>query len=251
MQRGAAVPGDSVWQRLFPTLLKRRITGRQARSGELVLVAVLDPARGPGLDSGMKLQSQRMGARKFELERAAPNDAHQLDSLLTELAPRVLVLDVELCALLGMATLRHLRRTHTGIDWLLGWTEPSPRWVEAAIHSQANGAVQWDIEPAEFTRALDAVSAGELWFSRRVLQWLYASMLSAARSDGPMSLPSESTPSGYELTAREAEVLALMRQGFTNQQIGDRLGISINTVKKHLASAFEKRGLRSRRQTLA
>ena len=39
-----------------------------------------------------------------------------------------------------------------------------------------------------------------------------------------------------------------MRRGMTNLQIAERLDISVNTVKKHLARVFEKRGLRGRRQ---
>ncbi len=41
----------------------------------------------------------------------------------------------------------------------------------------------------------------------------------------------------------------LMRRGLTNKVIATRLGISVNTVKKHLSSVFDKRGLHRRRQT--
>ena len=53
-----------------------------------------------------------------------------------------------------------------------------------------------------------------------------------------------------KLTEREVEVVGLLRHGLTNREIALRLGVSINTVKKHVASAYEKRGIRSRRQTL-
>jgi two-component system, NarL family, nitrate/nitrite response regulator NarL len=88
---------------------------------------------------------------------------------------------------------------------------------------------------------------------RRVMQWLYASIVDApAHVEGESTQPfSSSLPAtDSRLTVREAEVVSLLRQGLTNHQIGDRLGVSINTVKKHVASAYEKRGIRSRRQTL-
>ena len=53
------------------------------------------------------------------------------------------------------------------------------------------------------------------------------------------------------LTAREDEVLLLMRRGMTNKQIAGRLDISVNTVKKHCAHVFAKHGLRGRRQQIA
>ena len=52
--------------------------------------------------------------------------------------------------------------------------------------------------------------------------------------------------SGGDLTARETEVLQLVAQGYTSQQIGDRLAISVNTVQTHRAHIMEKLGLNGR-----
>ena len=53
------------------------------------------------------------------------------------------------------------------------------------------------------------------------------------------------------LTAREDEVLSLMNRDMSNKQIAEQLGISVNTVKKHLAHVFAKQGQHSRRWHLA
>jgi len=50
------------------------------------------------------------------------------------------------------------------------------------------------------------------------------------------------------LTSRESEVLALLAEGMTNQQIGDRLGIGITTVKTHVGALYDKTGATSRVQ---
>jgi DNA-binding NarL/FixJ family response regulator len=52
--------------------------------------------------------------------------------------------------------------------------------------------------------------------------------------------------SGYEPTRREAEVLALAAEGWTNHQIGRRLGITERTVRKHLSAVYDKAGVRGR-----
>ena len=52
--------------------------------------------------------------------------------------------------------------------------------------------------------------------------------------------------SDYEPTRREGEVLALAAQGWTNHQIGRRLGITERTVRKHLTAVYDKAGVRGR-----
>ena len=94
-------------------------------------------------------------------------------------------------------------------------------------------------------RAIDAVLCGELWFPRAVSQWLYAALLQSPRAEAELR---DDSPASSTLSAREAEVMGLMRRGLSNKQIADRLQISVNTVKKHVAHALEKRGLHKRRQ---
>ncbi|WP_265442442.1 response regulator transcription factor [Flexivirga meconopsidis] len=54
----------------------------------------------------------------------------------------------------------------------------------------------------------------------------------------------------YGLTAREAEVIALITQGLRNQEIADRAAISINSVKTHIRAAYRKMGVKSRSQAV-
>lgn len=161
--------------------------------------------------------------------------------------PRLIVADVHWCAAAGPASLRELRRHAPSVDWLLVWDEPSPRWLEVLVASGARGAIENGAENMALGRAFDAVIAGELWLPRRVMKWLYATMIDGAATAGP-STASSAWPADSELTPRETEVAELMRHGMTNREIAERLGVSVNTVKKHLASAYSKMGIRSRRQ---
>lgn len=187
----------------------------------------------------------------FHIEHLQPMADVALERLLGDRHPRLLVADVDWCASIGIAAVRHLHRQRPDIDWLLCWDAPSPRWLETLVQSGARGAVLRSADQTTLARAFDAVTQGELWLPRQVMQWLYATLV-----NGPASNEHVSTapPSGWsadsELTPRESQVSALMRQGLTNRDIALRLGVSINTVKKHLGSAYEKQGLRSRRQAL-
>jgi DNA-binding NarL/FixJ family response regulator len=141
--------------------------------------------------------------------------------------------------------LRRLRRRHGRVDWILSWDQPSSKWLAVLLDSRAKGFLRPG-SGVEFERALEAVLKGELWFPRSVSQWLYRSLLDASRAGDADADAGRDA----ELTSRESEVMALMRQGLTNKQIGLHLGISVNTVKKHVGHAFDKRGLHSRRQAL-
>lgn len=199
-----------------------------------------------GGEKRLSLSSERA---TYEVEVGTPYGGEELGSLLHEHAPRLLLVDVEMCEMLGQASLRHLRRLHPETDWVIGWSAPLPRWLDVLINSGARGAICWDSSAPDLMRALDAMLSGELWFPRTVMRWLYSSLLNKA-DDKFSSAPDHSETSAGDVTVREAQALALMRRGLTNKQIAERLDISINTVKKHLASAFEKRGLRCRRQIL-
>ncbi len=186
----------------------------------------------------------------YRIACVQPNPSDDFDAMLKQHKPRLLVADVDWCAAIGEAAVRQLHRHHPQIDWLLRWDEPSPRWLETLVHSGARGVLLRTADSIELARAFDAVVGGEIWMPRRVLQWLYATLLDAPRQDPNSALGPSTLPLDSDLTPRETEVAALMRQGLTNHDIAKRLDISINTVKKHVASTLEKQGVRSRRQTL-
>ena len=81
----------------------------------------------------------------YRVETVQCTSDAELERRLHAHAPRVLLIDVELCERLGVSALRHLHRRHPETDWLLGWHEPSPRWVQVLLHSQARGCLQWHV----------------------------------------------------------------------------------------------------------
>jgi DNA-binding NarL/FixJ family response regulator len=194
------------------------------------------------------LTSTTPGSGGFSIRFAMPLKDQDQGPLLSQERPRLMVADVDWCHSVGSSGVRQLHRHAPQVDWLLCWDQPSPRWIDALIQSGARGAVTRYASASELARAFDAVMTGEIWLPRRVLQWLYAFLLEAPRR-GERDPGADDVP-GHGLTSREAEAVALLRQGLTNQAIAERLGVSINTVKKHLVSAYAKCGIRSRRQTL-
>jgi two-component system, NarL family, nitrate/nitrite response regulator NarL len=191
----------------------------------------------------------------YRIEHVVTGPGTDPRALLQDRHPRMMVVDVDWCAYIGVETVRRLHRLRPEIDWLLCWDAPSPVWLDTLVHSGARGAVARGAEAETLARAFDAVVSGQLWLPRQVMQWLYATIVEPPNQDQPWHSssaregPSTSPWADSDLTPRELEVAELMRRGLTNHDIAERLGVSVNTVKKHLSSTYEKQGLRNRRQT--
>ena len=194
------------------------------------------------------LHSTRHAAQVYRVECVRVTGVGQLGRIGGAPAARVLVVNIGLIDKADVASLMHLRRRLPGTDWLLEMDSWNSLMLDAAIMTRARGCVDCSIGAEHLTRALDAVLAGELWFPRSMWQSLYLSILDSGASAARSTSVEAALHDRAALTPREAEVLALMRRGMTNKQMAERLHISANTVKKHLAHLFEKRGLHGRRQ---
>ena len=94
----------------------------------------------------------------------------------------------------------------------------------------------------------DALAQGRALTPEQVLAAREPTMATTTTSAGPSSTPPGKTPAIYpdELTAREVEVLRLVAQGLTNDQVAQQLVISSRTVNTHLTSIYGKIGVSSR-----
>lgn len=105
------------------------------------------------------------------------------------------------------------------------------RMVEAG----AKGFLLKNSEINEVSAAIETVANGGSWFSQELLQGLVGNMKAASRSEEPVE----------GLSARELEVLPLICQGMSNQEIADKLFISKRTVDKHRANILLKTGCKN------
>lgn len=112
-----------------------------------------------------------------------------------------------------------------------------PELIHAAIATGAAGYLWKGMATADMVEALERVHAGET-----------VTPPEAARSD-----PAVGAWPGREfgLAAREAEVVALITQGLTNQEIADKVYLSINSVKTYIRTAYRKIGVQRRSQAVA
>jgi DNA-binding NarL/FixJ family response regulator len=109
--------------------------------------------------------------------------------------------------------------------------ESSPG-LEHMLRMGCMGFLGPEASPRQVRRAVDAVASGEFWAPRKVVSRVLQDVLSP---DNPRSM-----------TAREAEILTLVSQGYTNQQIAEALCICRETVRWHMRMLYGKLGVHDR-----
>jgi DNA-binding NarL/FixJ family response regulator len=161
------------------------------------------------------------------------SNGHEALSLVDEVSPDILLLDMEMPGLTGVEVARQLQARRAPVRILALSAYDDPQYIRSLLESGAAGYLTKEEAPEAIVEAVQGVWRGEEgWLSRRV----------AAR----MTMWTRTVPDQMGLTSRELEVLKLVVEGRTNQEAGLALGISDKTIEKHLESVFGKLGVSSR-----
>ncbi|MFD3733097.1 response regulator [Streptomyces sp. NPDC058632] len=165
--------------------------------------------------------------------------------LAEELAPDVVVMDVRMPELDGIAATRIITGKENAPRVLVLTTFDLDVYVFDALRAGASGFLLKDVHPAELLQGIRVVAAGESVLSPSATRRLIGHYASGA----PTRIHTGGThPELDTLTARERYVLTLVASGLTNLEIGAELGITVGTVKSHVNALLRKLGLRDRVQ---
>lgn len=154
-----------------------------------------------------------------------------------ETAPDVVVMDLTMPGGGGMKAIERIRHQCPAARVLVLTMHDAPAYLRSALAAGASGYVVKSAADSELLAAIRTVHRGRVALDPS---------LAAAVVYG--SLPRRTvggSPAG-PLSLREREVLDLIAQGYTNQQMADQLGLSVKTVETYRSRLVEKLGLRSR-----
>ena len=146
--------------------------------------------------------------------------------------PDIVLLDLRMPGVGGLAGLPSVLRRRPGVQVLVLSMDDDIDDVRRAFDSGASGYVVKSAADDDLIRAIRAVRSGE----RYVDPSLGAKLAQPGRSAGPVA----------DLSPREREVLRLLALGYTNQEVAERLVVSVRTVESHRAHVMNKLRVDSR-----
>lgn len=161
-------------------------------------------------------------------------------------SPDVVVMDISMAELDGLEACRQIRRQCPTTQVLILTMHESEEYFLRALRMGAAGYIVKKAAPTELQAAIITVARGGAYLYPGLAKALIRAYLTPSTASTATTTPSVAgnTSALRVLTPRELEVLTLVAEGQTNQEIADQLGISIKTVQAHRASVMEKLELR-------
>lgn len=157
-------------------------------------------------------------------------------ALIEQLAPDVLLLDMEMPGLSGVEVAMMLKQRDAAVRVLALSAYDDEQYIRNLLLNGAAGYLTKEEAAESIVDAVRGVARGEEgWFSRRAIAQLSALTRQESRHQDTK-----------DITHREFDVLRLVAAGKTNQEIGLELGISEKTVEKHIGALFTKLKVASR-----
>ena len=161
---------------------------------------------------------------------AQANDGVECLKILEEVSPDVLLLDINMPKLDGLAVLETIKRTKPELKVIVLTIHNEGEYLYSAYEKGANGYVLKDSGSDVLKRAIRVVYQDE--------QYIEPILIPKLRE----RIEDKKNPEKKEdrLSKREFEILKLVALGMYNKEIADRLSISEKTVKNHMSSIFRK-----------
>ena len=152
---------------------------------------------------------------------------------IERLRPDMLLLDLQMPGGSGLEVLRQLRAEKSAVGVILLTAAVEDRELMEAKALKVRGIVLKNSDPAYLLECLDSVSAGRMWIDPELVKRSRKLSLSANHAS-------------LQLAPRERQLIAFVRKGLRNREIGEQLGVTEGTVKAYLHAIYEKLGVTNR-----
>jgi DNA-binding NarL/FixJ family response regulator len=179
-------------------------------------------------------------ANGFEVVGKATT-GHQVEPLVSRTRPNVVLLDLQLPGLDGLACLALLRERHPKIPVVIFSGRDDRETIEAALRGGAIAYIKKSIDPRDLASVVRQALEGNVYYT--TAQMSRETVARVARENSHEQIRRD-----LGLTPREAEILSAVARGLSNQAVGRELFLSDQTVKFHLHKIYRKLRVANRTQ---
>ncbi|GLY40453.1 DNA-binding response regulator [Amycolatopsis sp. NBRC 101858] len=174
-------------------------------------------------------------------------DGTEALTMARELVPDIACLDIRMPGRSGIEVAGELCGPDADpvVPVLVLTTFDVDEYVFGALEAGASGFLLKDTEPEAIVRAVRQVAAGQGTLDQTLTRRIMREFVQRRRLQ-----PVTAERAGHLLTPREHEILLLLAQGMSNEEIAKSLVVEVSTVKSHLARMLPKLGVRSRLQAV-
>lgn len=152
--------------------------------------------------------------------------------------PDVVLLDLQMPIMSGLDAAKRILAETPGVKILILTTFAEEKRIMECLKAGVHGYVIKDVEKLDLKRHIRAVVRGEAIIDPKVAGLLMAKVRSPQSTDGDrLDVP---------LTPQQLAILRQVAQGFSNREIGERLSLSENTIKGHVAEVLHRLGAKNR-----
>ncbi len=182
------------------------------------------------------------------------SNGQQAFQLAQQIHPDVIVMDITLPDISGIEVTRKIKQNHPEIAIVALTIHDDEEYFFEMLHAGASGYVPKRAAPEDLITAIRAASKDEVYIFPSLAKMLVKDFLGQSPLENemnPLDLESPNEePSSYttqeKLTPREMEVMELLAEGLSNQEIAEQLVISKHTVARHREKIMQKLGLHNR-----
>jgi DNA-binding NarL/FixJ family response regulator len=178
---------------------------------------------------------------------AQASDGRQVLDVLQQLEPDILLLDLKMPGLDGLATLQRLQASRNKTRVIVLTASDDKNEFVQAMKLGTSGIVLKQTATDLLIKSIRKVHAGEIWLDSHTTAAVIRQFVAADEPQIPQ--PMAQAPRDRErspLSQREREIVALVAQGFKNKEMAEKMFISEQTVKNHLHNIFDKLGVSDR-----
>ncbi len=180
---------------------------------------------------------------------AQAEDGRQVLDVLQQFDPDILLLDLKMPGLDGLATLQRLQAAKNQTRVIVLTAADDKNEFVQAMKLGASGIVLKQTATDLLIKSIRKVHAGEIWLDSHTTQVVIRQFVANEEPQPPA--PPQPAPQMRDrdrspLSQREREIVALVAQGFKNKEMAEKMFISEQTVKNHLHNIFDKLGVSDR-----